>query len=154
MIGQALNLSVALCKRFEGFSAEPYLCPAGVPTIGYGATHYIDGRKVEMSDPAISEHQAEEMLEQMILNSYMPGVIKASPLVIDKPLVLAALTDFAYNLGVPRYRASTLKKRVDAEDWDRAAVEIKRWTRAGGRVLGGLVRRREAEAKLILESMG
>jgi GH24 family phage-related lysozyme (muramidase) len=51
----AVELAAALCRRFEGFFSHPYLCPAGVPTIGYGATYYEDGRKVTLRDPPITE---------------------------------------------------------------------------------------------------
>jgi len=150
MIYDALEISVELCKRFEGFRAKPYLCPAGVPTIGYGATYYFDGSKVTLKDSPIEEIIAEELLRAMLGNIYMIGVFKVSPNALESANILAALTDFAYNLGVPRYKASTLRKRIDAKDWDRAAVEIRRWNRGGGRILKGLVLRREAEAQLIL----
>ena len=80
----------------------------------------------------------------------MVGIFRVSPNVIGNANIHAVLTDFAYNLGVPRYRASTLRKRIDIEDWERAATEIRRWNRGGGRILKGLVLRREAEAQLIL----
>jgi len=150
MIYDALEISVELCKRFEGFRAKPYLCPAGVPTIGYGATYYFDGTKVTLEDPPVEEIVAEELLREMLGNIYMVGILRVSPKVIGNANILAALTDFAYNLGVPRYRASTLRKRIDIEDWERAATEIRRWNRGGGRILKGLVLRREAEAQLIL----
>ena len=63
---------------------------------------------------------------------------------------LVAITDFIYNLGQGAYKNSTLRKRVNAEQWDLAAVEIKRWNRAGGKVLKGLDNRRKDEAKWLL----
>jgi lysozyme len=59
------------------------------------------------------------------------------------------MTDFAYNLGVARYRASTLRKRINEDDFEGAKVELKKWIRGGGKVLPGLVRRRQAEAALL-----
>ena len=79
----------------------------------------------------------------------MAGVLRASPRLIANPQALGAITDFAYNLGVPRYRASTLKRRVDAQDWEGAATELHKWVYGGGRKLPGLVRRRQAEADLL-----
>ena len=76
-------------------------------------------------------------------------MLKASPGLLARPRALGALTDFAYNLGVGRYRGSTLRRRVDAGDWDGAREELAKWTRGGGRVLPGLVRRRQAEAVLM-----
>jgi lysozyme len=55
----AIEISAALCRRFEGLFLQPYLCPAGVPSIGYGTTHYADGRAVTLKDPAITKAQAE-----------------------------------------------------------------------------------------------
>lgn len=82
-------------------------------------------------------------------HNYLAGVLKASPGLIKRPKALGAITDFAYNLGVPRYRASTLRRRIDDEDFEEAAREILKWNRAGGRVLAGLSRRREAESRLL-----
>jgi lysozyme len=67
----------------------------------------------------------------------------------SKPRALGAITDFAYNLGVPRYRSSTLRRRIEAEDWDGAQEELLKWNRAGGRILNGLVRRRQAECAFL-----
>lgn len=103
-----------------------------------------------MDDPPITKETAEEWLLHELRHNYMAGVLRASPILIKHPQVLAAMTDFAYNLGVPRYRASTLRKRVEAEDWAGAATELKRWVRGDGKVLPGLVRRRKAEIALFL----
>lgn len=90
------------------------------------------------------------MLLTSLSTQYLPAVLKASPVLINYPAKLGALTDFAYNLGVPRYRASTLRRRVDAQDWEGATKELMRWTRGGGKVLPGLVRRRDAERMIFL----
>ena len=125
------------------------MCPAGYPTIGYGTVNKPDGTKVTMEHPPITPETAEAWLIHELMATYLPGVLKASPGLITNPEALGALTDFAYNLGVPRYRASTLRRRVDAKDWDGAKTELMKWVRGGGRVLPGLVRRREAEARLL-----
>jgi lysozyme len=65
------------------------------------------------------------------------------------PTRLAAITDFAFNLGLGRLQTSTLRRKVNAEDWEAAKEQLMKWTRGGGRVLPGLVRRRDAEAKLL-----
>ena len=144
-VGDALKVAVALCKRFEGFSSAPYTCPAGVATIGYGNTFYEDGSKVTLQDKPITQAEAELMLVRSLSTQYLPAVLKASPTLINNSNALGAILSFAYNLGVSRYRASTLRKRLDAADWQGAREEIVRWTRAGGRVLPGLVKRRAAE---------
>ena len=144
----AVEIAAALCRRFEGLHLRPYLCPAGVPTIGYGATYYEDGTRVTLSDPPISRQRAEELLGWHIENVYRPAVLKLCP-GADTPERLAALIDFAFNLGVGNLRASTLRKRVNAKRWDDVRTELMRWTKAGGRELRGLVKRREAECALI-----
>ena len=147
---KALDVAAQLCKTFEGFRAAPYLCPAGVATIGYGNTFYADGTQVTLQDKSITQAEAEQMLMQSLSAQYLPAVLKASPRLLAHPEKLGALTDFAYNLGAARYRASTLRKRVDAQDWAGAADELLKWTKGGGKVLPGLVRRREAERGLFL----
>lgn len=144
-ITTSLDIAEKLCKHFEGLSLAPYLCPAGVPTIGYGSTFYEDGTRVTMDDPPITEERALRLLRRTLESEYLPGVLKASPNLIRYPEALGALTDFAYNLGVPRYRASTLKSRVNEEDWKGAREEIVKWRLSNGKVLAGLVKRREAE---------
>lgn len=149
-IAIAVAITAALCRRYEGLSLKPYLCPAGVPTIGYGATHYLDGRRVKLTDSPISRHTAETMLRHMVRYVYLPAVLKLCPTLRD-PEKLAAIIDFAFNLGTGRLKASTLRKRVNAEDWEAAAVELMKWVRGGGKILRGLVLRREAERQLILK---
>lgn len=148
MAAMALPIALALCRRFEGFFPHPYLCPAGVPTIGYGSTRYLDGRAVRLTDPPITRELAERMLVQSILTIYLPAVRRLCP-GIDSPRRLAALIDWTYNLGAGQLRASTLRRRVNAGDWARVPGEIRRWNRGGGRVLPGLVLRRAADADLI-----
>ena len=142
----AILIAAALCRTFEGFSSTPYICPAGYPTIGYGTVYKPDGTKVTMNDAPISKELAEQWLMRELERNYMAGTLKASPHLIAFPRILGALTDFSYNLGVPRYRASTLRKRIEEQDWDGAVIELNRWTRGGGRILQGLVRRRKAES--------
>lgn len=144
----AVKVAAALARRFEGCYLTPYLCPAGVPTIGYGATYYLDGRRVTLSDPAITRITAEVMLLDMVRRVYLPAVLKLCPSV-DTPERLAALIDFAFNLGTGNLRASTLRKRVNAGRWGDVPAEFRKWVRGGGRVLRGLVLRREAEVALI-----
>jgi lysozyme len=148
-VDKSLEIAAALCRRFEGFSATPYLCPAGYLTIGYGTVFKPDGTQVTKDEPPITKEVAEQWLQHELRHNYQAGVLKASPSLINHPEVLGALTDFAYNLGVPRYRASTLRKRVNEGDWEGAKTELGRWVRGGGRVLRGLVLRRQAEAKLL-----
>lgn len=144
-----LELATTLCKEFEGFRAKPYLCPAGVPTIGYGSTRYLDGRKVTLDDPPITRMVADMLLREQLARDYLPGVLRACPSLIAHPQALNAIVDFAYNLGVGRLQTSTLRRRINHGDWDGAKEQLMRWVRGGGRILPGLVRRRKAEAALL-----
>jgi lysozyme len=146
---QALTLAADLCRFFEGFSSKPYICPAGYPTIGYGTVYKPDGSKVTMRDQPISRELANDWLMGELQNNYMTGVLKASPILIANERLLAAITDFAYNLGVGRYRASTLKRRVDSNDLLGVETELRKWVRGGGKTLPGLVKRRQAEIDLL-----
>lgn len=147
---QALGIAASLCRRFEGCRLRPYLCPAGVPTIGYGSTRYLDGRAVLLTDSPISREGADRLLAVTLRRTYLPAVAALCPGVTDANR-LAALIDFAYNLGAGNLRASTLRRRVNAGEWGAVPSELRKWVRGGGRVLPGLVARREAEAALISE---
>lgn len=145
---KAIELAAALARRFEGLYLRPYLCPAGVPTIGYGATYYEDGTRVTLLDPPITRERADALLLHMVRTVYLPAVCKLCP-GIDSADRAAALIDFAFNLGTGKLKASTLRKRVNAGQWDDVPDELMKWVRAGGRVLAGLVKRRRAEAELV-----
>lgn len=139
---------LTLIKQFEGFSARPYLCPAGVPTIGYGATYYPDGRRVTMQDRPVTEADATAMLRSM-LASYEAGVSRY----VQVPLTQGqydALVSFAYNLGLAALKNSTLLRLLNLRDYAGAATQFGRWNRAGGKVLPGLTRRREAERQMFV----
>jgi len=77
-------------------------------------------------------------------------VLKQSPILSQFPQRWIAITDFAYNEGIANYIASTLRRKVNAQDWTGAAAELPKWKLAGGKVVNGLVRRRAAEAQLFL----
>lgn len=135
-------------RRFEGFYPRPYLCPAGVPTIGYGATFWEDGRRVQLTDKPITKDRAEALLLWHVRNVYLPAVIRLCPSVKHVGL-LAALIDFTFNLGAGSLKVSTLRRKVNAQEWGALATEFRKWNKAGGRVLRGLVLRREAEVSLL-----
>lgn len=139
---------LSLIQQFEGFSAKPYKCPAGVPTIGYGATYYPDGRRVTMQDRPVTVAQATDMLRSM-LASYEAGVSRYVLVPVTQGQ-FDALVSFAYNLGLSALKGSTLLRLVNARDYAGAAAQFLRWNRAGGKVLPGLTRRREAERKLFV----
>lgn len=140
----ALELLIKLIKESEGCKLTSYKCPAGIWTIGYGQTKGIK------EGITWTQNQADEDLIKTALQ-VLNQAIKASPILATVNMEKqAAIADFVYNLGIGSYTSSTLKKKVDANDWISAAVEIKRWDKAGGKVLKGLTIRRNKEAELIL----
>lgn len=146
-----MNLALAeeLCKRFEGFRPRPYLCPAGIPTIGYGSTYYPNGTKVTLGDEPIGEIAASVILRRELEHTYLPGVLRMCPILASHEQRCNAIVDFAYNLGVGRLQSSTLRRKINAQDWEGAKEQLMLWTRGGGRVLPGLVKRRQAECLLM-----
>lgn len=138
---------IELIKRFEGFASSPYLCSAGVPTIGYGSTYYEDGTKVKLSDSSISEEKAESLFKKVV-NHYELAVdsIVRNDITQNQ---FDALVSFAYNVGVTNFKNSTLIKKVNANPNDPDITkQFMRWIRAGGKVIKGLINRRRVEAQL------
>lgn len=130
-----------LCRRFEGLRLKAYYCPAGVLTIGYGAT----GPDIKPG-MVVTQEWAEERL-QRDLRIAKASALRYCPNLTDGPL--EAITDFVFNLGAGRLAASTLRKRLNAEDWEGSKGELAKWVWGGGRKLPGLVIRRQAEAALL-----
>lgn len=143
----ALSLAKAICRKREGFYPRPYLCPAGIPTIGLGTTRYENGRCVTLADPPIDQARAEQLLAWEIETQCLPAVERLCP-GVDQP-VKGALLDFVYNLGSGRLAGSTLRKKVNALDWQAVRTELMKWVMGGGRVLKGLVLRRTDECQLV-----
>jgi len=145
-----IDAAISLIKLFEGLRFKPYLCPAGIPTIGYGSTRYPNGSRVKMSDPEITKEQAEEMLLYEVITKCIPQIKRLCPNV-DGGL-LNALIDFTYNLGGGNLEISTLRKRVIAGDTDGAKEELLKWNKARVKgamtALKGLTIRRQAECLL------
>lgn len=146
----AVDIAAALARRFEGFAARPYLCPAGVPSIGFGSTFYLDGRRVQLTDPPLTRDGAERLLLRQVERIYLPAVLRQCPgLRAEPPERLAAIIDWTFNLGEGALAASTLRRRINAGDWADVPAQLRRWVYARGVLLRGLVLRREAEALLI-----
>ena len=139
---------LGIIKRFEGFSAEQYLCPAGIPTIGYGSTWDADRNRVTVDHPPVTEAEAEALLQQEL--DHVEGAIGK---LIRVPLTenqFSALASFTFNLGSGNLQSSTLRMKLNRGEYDGAADEFPKWRRAGGKILRGLVRRREEERELFL----
>ena len=143
----AAKLAAEVIKEFEGYSSKPYLCPSGIPTIGYGNTMYTNGERVTMDDPEIDQKEANKMLLDTIKT-----VEKQVKSVLEVKLPahkLAALISFTYNVGIGNFSNSTLLAWVNSNpDFPRIPEQFRRWNKGGGKVLNGLIRRREAEIEL------
>lgn len=140
---------MSLVERFEGFRSKPYTCPAGIWTIGLGSTAYVDGRRVTSSDAPLTLEQARELALQELHHTYLPGVLRQCPILLTDERKCNAIVDFVYNLGLGRLQTSTLKRKINQQDWDAAQEQLMLWTKGGGRVLPGLVKRRAAESALL-----
>jgi len=141
---KASQIGIDLIKHFEGFISKPYLCPAGVATIGYGSTKYVDGKKVKLNDKAINENEATLLLKntltiyENIVNKKVKAQLKQSQ--------FDALVSYTYNTGGSDTLFNLINNEANAES-------IKKWFEtkyisANGKVLKGLVERRKAESKL------
>lgn len=142
---------VEIIKEMEGFRAKKYICPAGKPTIGYG--HVIRNNEKYLENAELTKYEATKLLlsdaaiaERELLQS------------VNVPLnenQKSALISFIYNLGITKFNKSTLLKKLNAGDYQGAADELLRWTKAyvGGQKveLPGLVKRRKLERGLFLE---
>ena len=135
-----------LIKRFEGCKLKAYKCPAGLWTISWGLTFYPDGTKVKEGD-VITQQQAEDYFNAIVddFAKKVDALIKSN--VSENNF--SALVSFAYNVGMGNFQRSTLLRKVNANPKDKTiAAEFRKWVRANGEVLKGLVKRRNAEAKL------
>jgi lysozyme len=141
------NLGLELIKKYEGFKAKAYLCPAKVITIGYGSTYYEDGTKVKLTDSPITKERATELLEALLV-SYERSVDSYCVDTINQ-YQFDALCSFAYNCGVGNLKSSTLLKKVNKNPNDPTIKdEFLKWDKGGGKVLSGLTKRRIEEAQL------
>ena len=131
---------LALIKKFEGCELEAYKCPAGVWTIGYGHTKDVkEGDKINKDEA--NYLLQEEMIE---FESYIDDMVEVEL----NQSQYDALCAWVYNLGPSNLGSSTLLKVLNEGKYEEVPQQIKRWNKANGEVLTGLIRRREAEALL------
>lgn len=137
-------IDVSLIEKFEGFSEKPYICPAGKATIGFGSTFYEDGTPVKMTDKPITKERARELVRW-----YCETQIKypRDDLNNDQK---AAICSLVYNIGQGAFDRSKCKKAIIAGDWAEAHRQWD-WITANGKVLPGLVIRRQKEKKLFFK---
>lgn len=131
---------------FEGCKLEAYLCPANVPTIGYGNTYYEDGRPVKLGDK-ITQERADQLFLS-VAEDFAKRVRSLLNVILNENQ-FSAIVSFTYNVGVANLRKSTLLKKVNINAIDQTIEqEFLKWNKANGKPLAGLTRRRQAEAKL------
>jgi lysozyme len=141
------NKGYLFITKHEGLRLKPYLCPAKIPTIGYGNCYYPDGKRVTLLDKQITKQEAFEMFKE-IANRFAKRV---DELVITELTQnqFNALVSFAYNIGTGNFASSTLLKKINKNANDLTLkAEFLRWNKAGGKVLNGLTNRRNEEADL------
>lgn len=135
-----------LIKKYESFYSEPYICPAGVPTIGYGTTFYEDGSPVKLKDKAISIERANELLEWYCQNKIRLPKRNFTENQIE------ALSSLIYNIGQTAFDRSKLKNAIEVKDWG-TAFKNWDWISGGGKFLKGLAKRRSEEMYLFFKDI-
>ncbi len=143
MAREVNEAGVRLVQEFEGCRLEAYRCPAGIPTIGYGAT----GPDIRMGMVWTQEQADARLVED--LARFADGVERLVEVDLSDNQ-FAAIVSFAFNVGLGALRDSTLLRKLNAGDYLGAADQLPRWNKGGGRVLPGLTRRRAAERDLFL----
>ena len=143
--GETTNMKIsqeglALIKKFEGCELKAYHCAAGVPTIGYGSTHGVT------MDIEITQEEADELLMDDV-SKFEEAVTKAVKVPLEQNQY-DALVSWTFNLGPSNLSSSTMLRVLNEGNYEEVPAQIKRWNKAGGKVLQGLIRRREAEALL------
>jgi lysozyme len=161
-----------LMHRYEGCRNKPYLCPADIWTIGYGHVLYLEQIKLPMVrppgktkadipmirkemplKPEDSRVWSKEEIEKLFADdvaSFERGVLRLVPGVVGRQGAFDALVSISFNFGLGNLQRSTIRMKANRGDWEGAADAFRAWTKGGGKVLPGLVKRREAEIALFL----
>jgi lysozyme len=169
---QKVKLSKAgedLMHRYEGFRNKPYLCPAHIWTIGYGHVLYQEQirlpvvrvpdkhtpmiRKEMPLKPEDNRVWSKEEINELFrvdVASFERGVLRLVPGCVGRQGSFDALVSISFNFGLGNLQRSTIRMRANRGDWEGAADAFRAWTKGGGKVLPGLVKRREAEIALFL----
>ena len=141
-----MNKGIAIIRKYEALRLQAYICPSGLATIGFGATFFENGTRVKLGDK-ITRDRADQLLffQVKLFADEVRRTVKSN---INENQ-LGALVSFCFNVGGAAFGKSTLAKKVNANPFDSTIRnEFMRWTRGGGKVLPGLVKRREEEANL------
>jgi lysozyme len=161
-----------LMHRYEGFRNRPYLCPAHVWTIGYGHVLYqeqirlpvarVEGKPTAMIrkemplKPEDNRVWSKEEINQLFaadVATFERGVLRLVPGVVGRQGSFDALVSISFNFGLGNLQRSSIRMKANRGDWEGAAEAFMAWTKGGGRVLPGLVRRRKDERALFLSGV-
>lgn len=157
-----------LMHKYEGFRSKPYLCPASVWTIGYGHVLYQEQIRLPVirkegytgmlrnefplrpeDNRVWTKTEIDELFRDDV-GLFERGVLRLVPTVSGRQGGFDALVSFAFNAGLGNLQRSQIRIKANREDWERAADHLMDWTKGGGKVLAGLVKRRKAERDLFL----
>lgn len=164
-----------LMHRFEGFRSKPYLCPAQIWTVGFGEVLYQDQIRLPVVRPpgkttddipmirkeyplkpednrVWTKTEIDELFRRSV-ERFERGVLRLVPGVVGRQGSFDALVSFAFNAGLGNLQRSTIRMKANRGDWQGAAEALMDWTKGGGKVLPGLVKRREAEKALFLSGL-
>jgi lysozyme len=155
--------------KFEGYKNKPYLCPAHIWTVGWGTVIYQEQIRLPMvrvpdkhtpmirkemplkpEDNRVWSKEEINELFRVDVESFERGVLRLVPGVVSRQGSFDALVSISYNFGLGNLQRSTIRMRANRGDWEGAADAFRVWTKGGGKVLPGLVKRREAEIALFL----
>jgi len=158
-----------LMHKYEGFRSRPYLCPAHIWTIGYGHVLYqdqirlpvirVEGKNTPMirkemplkpEDNRVWTKAEIDKLFRDDVGAFERGVLRLVPGVVGRQGSFDALVSISFNFGLGNLQRSTIRMKANRGDWEGAADAFRAWTKGGGKVLPGLVKRREAEIALFL----
>lgn len=162
---------IELMHHFEGCKLKPYLCPATIWTIGYGHVLYQDQIRLPVvrkegyngqlrgdyplraEDSRMWSKQEVEDLFRSDIGAFERGVLRLVPGVTEHQGAFDAMVSFAYNAGLGALMRSQIRIKANRGEWEKAADHLMDWTKGGGKVLPGLVKRRKAERELFLSSL-
>ena len=159
-----------MMHKYEGFRDKPYLCPAHIWTIGWGHVLYqeqirlpmmrVEGKEIptirkefplKQADSRVWSKDEIKALFAQDIASFERGVLRLAPNLAGHQGAFDACVSFSFNAGLGNFQRSTIRIKIGREDWEGAAKSFKDWTKGGGKVLPGLVKRRDEEIALFMD---
>lgn len=151
---------VKMMHMYEGVRNTPYRCPAALWTIGIGHVMYPEQARLNFENRksyqlktednrTFTDNEIDELFKNDLLRFEL-GVLRLAPNLFNHQNKFDACISFSYNVGLGNFQSSTLRQKILREEWEAAAKEFLKWTRSAGRILPGLVKRRQSEAELFM----